>query len=148
MDLHSLFVGSYPWAFGHTLCIFRTYLFEATTNASVLTILAFTFERWLHICKSIYAKKFSNSFSRAIKIILLLWFISGVIALPFALTTGTYYAINENYPESKICATKTEYNTLMKNIILLSLLLFFVVPMTLISNMYILIGIKLWKSQK
>ena len=50
-ELYSIMVEAYPWAFGETFCVIRTFIFEITTIASVLTILTFTFERWLHICK-------------------------------------------------------------------------------------------------
>ncbi len=147
IELHGLIIGSYPWAFGTTVCILRTFIFEATTICSILTILTFTFERWLHICKSIYAKKFSDSFSRAIKIIILIWVLSCTSALPFIFTTGVFHAIGD-YEESLLCGVLPKYGQFMNTIIKLSLLLFFVLPMTLISIMYILIGIKLWKSQK
>jgi hypothetical protein len=147
LELHGLLVGAYPWVFGTTVCILRTWVFEATTMCSILTILTFTFERWLHICHPMYAKKFSNSFSRAIKIILFIWIVSGLSAVPFASTSGVYNAIQE-YPESKICYTLPQYTEHIKGILKLSVTLFFLVPMTLMSVMYIHIGIQLWKSHK
>jgi hypothetical protein len=111
----------------------------------VLTILTFTFERWLHICKAIYAKKFSSGFSRALKIIVFIWSLSGLLALPYAITTGVYYKIDD-YEESKTCNTLIKYNDLMIRVIQLSVFFLFIVPMTLISIMYVLIGITLWKS--
>ncbi len=71
-----------------------------------------------------------------------------MVAFPFALTSGVYNAIDENYPESKVCGILPKYNHYMQNIIKLSVLVCFAMPMTLISIMYILIGVTLWKSQK
>ena len=36
---------AYPWIFGEVFCIARTMIAEMTTNASILTITAFTIER-------------------------------------------------------------------------------------------------------
>lgn len=145
-ELYSIIIEAYPWAFGETFCVVRTFIFETTTIASVLTILTFTFERWLHICKAIYAKKFSSGFSRVLKIILFIWILSGLLAMPYAFMTGVYLE-EENNPISKTCNIPKEYKHYMKNVIQLSVLFLFIVPMTLISIMYILIGVTLWKSQ-
>ena len=37
--------SAYPWIFGDAFCILRTMLAETSTNASILTITAFTIER-------------------------------------------------------------------------------------------------------
>lgn len=146
-ELHSIIIEAYPWPFSPAFCKIRTYIFETTTIASVLTILTFTFERWLHICNPMYAKKFSRGFSRALKIIILIWLVSGLIALPYLFTTDVYYEFAD-YPESKTCGILKEYKDPMKLVLQLSVLLLFIIPMTLISIMYVLIGITLWKSQK
>lgn len=145
-ELYSIIIEAYPWAFGETFCVIRTFIFETTTIASVLTILTFTFERWLHICKAIYAKKFSSGFSRALKIILFIWILSGLLAMPYAFMTGVYLE-EENNPISKTCNIPKEYKHYMKNVIQLSVIFLFIIPMTLISIMYILIGVTLWQSQ-
>jgi len=134
------------WIFGYIFCKTRIFIFETTTIASVLTILMFTCERWLHICKAIYAKKFSNSFSRALKIILCIWALSGFLSLPFAFTSGTFLQL-DGYPESKLCGSLMTHRQMMSKFIISYAVLFFIIPMTMISIMYVLIGIKLWKSQ-
>lgn len=147
VELYTIIVEAYPWAFGETFCIIRTFLFETTTIASVLTILTFTFERWLHICKAIYAQKFSSGFSRALKIIVFIWIFSGTISLPYVFTTGVYVD-SEDFPETRTCNTEKKYLSPMTTMIQLSVLFLFIVPMSLIIIMYILIGITLWKSSK
>ena len=133
--------------FGRSFCIIRTFIFETTTIASVLTISTFTFERWLHICKAIYAKKFSDGFSRILKIIIFVWTLSGILSLPFVFTTDAYIDL-ENYEETRFCNIMKQYQNSMNTMIQIFVLAFFIIPMTLISIMYILIGITLWKSQK
>jgi neuromedin U receptor 1 len=144
-EMYNIFVEAYPWPTGQTFCVLRTFIFEMTTIASVLTILTFTFERWLHICKAIYAKKFSSGFTRALKIIIFIWLLSCVLALPYLFTSGVYFEEHE-YPESKLCGILKPYKNFMVNIIQLSVVFLFIVPMTLISIMYVLIGVTLWRS--
>jgi neuromedin U receptor 1 len=40
----------YPWIFGEIACDIRGILTESTTYASILTIVAFTTERYIAIC--------------------------------------------------------------------------------------------------
>ncbi|PVD29293.1 hypothetical protein C0Q70_11890 [Pomacea canaliculata] len=42
---------AYPWRLGETFCYLRQTILELTSYASVLTITAFTVERYLAICK-------------------------------------------------------------------------------------------------
>ena len=133
-ELHSIIIGSYPWPFGYAFCKIRTFVFEATTIASVLTILTFTFERWLHICKPMYAKKFSNGFKRAFKIIIALWLLSGILAAPFVIGTGAEPMI-QGIDETILCKPLNEYDRLMTTLILLSTIILFIIPITLISIM-------------
>jgi neuromedin U receptor 1 len=112
----------------------RTFVFEATTIASVLTILAFTIERWLHICYPLFAQKLSSSFSRAFKIIVSIWILSVVLAMPFAVFTGVEYLL-DNVSDSLLCKPLNKYQNFMTTILLLSSMFLFVLPMTLISFM-------------
>ena len=45
-ELYSIW-ESYPWRFGQPYCLFKTFLTEMTSSASVLTITAFTVERYV-----------------------------------------------------------------------------------------------------
>lgn len=49
MELHDLFNSIYPYRFGSLVCKLRAFLVEFNSYASILTILAFTMERWLAI---------------------------------------------------------------------------------------------------
>lgn len=62
-----------------------------STYVSVLTIVAFTMERFLAICHPLHLYTMSG-FKRAIRIIATLWCISFISALPFAVQTKIYYA--------------------------------------------------------
>ena len=69
------FWSAYPWIFGETFCVLRTMAAETSTNASILTITAFTVERYVAICHPMRAKTMS-SLSRAVKTIIVVWIVS------------------------------------------------------------------------
>lgn len=131
----------YPFVFGELFCVLRGLAAETSTNATVLTITAFTVERYVAICHPFISQTMSK-LSRAIKLILLIWVIALSSAIPQALQFGL---VNHPYGSSdlKICTVKT---LILQHSFLLSTFLFFVVPMTLITVLYALIGVKLRKS--
>lgn len=49
-EVYSIWIR-YPYAFGEAFCVLRGLAAESSANASVLTITAFTVERYLAICK-------------------------------------------------------------------------------------------------
>lgn len=138
IELYSILTVAYPWPFGETFCILRTFIFETTTITSVLTILTFTFERFLHICKPAYAKIFSSGFSRTIRIICFIWIFSSMIALPYSITTNVFYEYPD-YAESKACGILQKHKNFMKIVIQSSVLFLFFIPMILISKFFFFI---------
>lgn len=66
-------------------------IYGRSTYVSVLTIVAFTMERFLAICHPLHLYTMSG-FKRAIRIIAALWCISFLSAIPFAVHTKIYYA--------------------------------------------------------
>ena len=63
---------AYPWRFGEPYCLFKTFLTELMSSASVLTITAFTVERYVAICHPLRAQTVSCP-SRAVKTVLVIW---------------------------------------------------------------------------
>lgn len=61
-----------PYIFGELFCVTRGLTSETSTNASVLTITAFTIERFLAICYPLRAHTMSK-LSRVIKLIVIIW---------------------------------------------------------------------------
>jgi len=51
---------SYPWRFGEPYCLLKTMLTEMTASASILTIVAFTVERYIAICHPLRAHYYSR----------------------------------------------------------------------------------------
>lgn len=133
--------SKYPYIFGEEFCILRGLAAEFSTNASVLTITAFTAERYVAICHPFLSHTMSK-LSRAIKLILIIWLVALCFAIPQAVQFGIVRHPDIS-PDLVVCTLKT---IVIKHSFELSTLLFFLVPMTLITVLYIMIGVKLKKS--
>lgn len=110
--------------------------------SSVLTITAFTVERYIAICHPIKSQTLSN-LRRAVKIICVIWVLSAVFAVPYPVHTRIYYYIQYNgtyLPESLVCSIPLQWLEQMKHVFQMSAFVFFIFPMSLITIMYILIG--------
>ncbi|CAK9823731.1 Pyrokinin-1 receptor [Anthophora retusa] len=129
----------YPYIFGEGFCVLRGLAAETSTNATVLTITAFTVERYVAICHPFLSQTMSK-LSRAVKLILIVWFVALSFALPQALQFGVVQ--HRQNPDIVMCTVKNP----LQHSFELSTLLFFIVPMSLITVLYILIGLKLRKS--
>lgn len=140
------FWSAYPWVFGQPFCVVRTMAAETATYASIMTITAFTVERYVAICHPMKAKAMS-SLQRAVKVIAGVWIVSGCSSVPIWLRYGVTYlrdAENNVIPESALCSIRfLEY---VEYCFSASSVVFFVLPMTLITVLYVLIGISIRRS--
>lgn len=82
----------YPYLFGDYFCFLRGLTSETSTNASILTITAFTVERYLAICHPLRAHTMSQ-LPRAIKAIVLIWIVAALCAVPLAAQLGIIYQV-------------------------------------------------------
>ncbi|XP_070162164.1 pyrokinin-1 receptor [Polyergus mexicanus] len=130
----------YPYIFGEDFCVLRGLASETSVNASVLTIAAFTVERYVAICHPFLSQTLSN-LSRVIKLILVIWLMALACALPQALQFGVVQ--HSDHPDMVMCTVK---RIIIDHSFELSTFLFFVLPMCLITFLYALIGLKLRKS--
>ena len=136
---------AYPWRFGEAFCYLKAILWEMTSYASVLTITAFTVERYVAIVHPLKAHKFAN-LSRSIKIIIAIWIIALTCSLPYPLHTKLFHYVTHNgtpVEDSLICNIPEEYLETMTYIFQLSTFLFFVFPMTVIVVLYLMIALTL-----
>ncbi|CAB0010283.1 unnamed protein product [Nesidiocoris tenuis] len=122
----SVYWQQYPWSLGTLMCKCRALVSEMASYTSVLTIVAFSMERYLAICHPLHAYSMSG-LHRAVKIIAVLWIISLLGASPF---TGFCAMLAENVPQGF-------------PIYELSFIIFFLVPMLIIIVLYSLIGRKI-----
>ncbi|KAL5233737.1 hypothetical protein ACI65C_001147 [Semiaphis heraclei] len=140
----------YPYVFGEIFCQLRGLFAEMSANATVLTITAFTAERYVAICHPFMAQSMSK-LSRAVKLIIIIWLVAVLFAIPQALqfTVSSWNGSSElmqcNIRSIRLMDTDIELSTVS---FLLSTLLFFLLPMTLITVLYALIGLRLRRSDK
>lgn len=85
---------AYPWRFGEPCCLLKTFLTEMTSSASILTITAFTVERYMAICHPLRAHAMST-LPRAARTIIGVWLAACVAALPYPLHTRTFYYLDD-----------------------------------------------------
>lgn len=117
---------------------------------SVLTITAFTVERYAAICHPMRFQSMS-SLSRSLKVILVVWFAAFCFALPYALYGRIFYYLTdpntgEPIEESLVCNIPFENQDKMRYMFQTSAFAFFLLPMTIILVMYVLIGVTLYRS--
>nr|CAD7457453.1 unnamed protein product [Timema tahoe] len=138
-EMYSIW-SRYPYVFGEVFCVLRGLAAETSTNASVLTITAFTVERYVAICHPFLSHTMSK-LSRAVKLILAIWVVALAFAIPQAIQFGLLIG---DTPDYVICTVK---QVIMKHSFEVATFLFFVAPMTLITVLYALIGLRLRRSK-
>ncbi|KAG5670529.1 hypothetical protein PVAND_000787 [Polypedilum vanderplanki] len=139
MELYHIWY-KHEFIFGEAFCILRNAINEMSANATVLTITAFTIERYVAICHPFLSHTMSK-LSRAIKFIFLIWIVSIAFATPQAIQTGI--VINDF---NQTWCTIVQERVLIQHSFELATIFFFFAPMTLISVLYMLIGMKLRSS--
>lgn len=139
-EMHSIW-SRYPYLFGQEFCILRGLFAEASANATVLTITAFTVERYIAICHPFLTHTVSK-LSRAVKLILFIWLIAVSFAVPQAIQFDVYPVLKDN-PDSKVCLP---IHVIMDHAFTVSTVLFFITPMISITVLYAMIGVSLKNS--
>ncbi|XP_076282853.1 neuropeptides capa receptor [Lasioglossum baleicum] len=139
----------YPWTLGAGLCKIRAYVSEMSSYVSVLTIVAFSMERYLAICHPLRVYTMSG-LKRPIRFILVSWTIALVCAIPFAMYTKVnlveYPPDSGNYSnDSAICAMILP-NMPDFPLYELSSIIFFMIPMLVILVVYTRMGLKIRSS--
>ncbi|XP_076766318.1 pyrokinin-1 receptor [Xylocopa sonorina] len=136
----------FPYVFGEAFCIIQSFAAETSSNATVLTITAFTVERYVAICHPFISHTMSK-LSRAVKFIVVIWLLALCLAVPQAIQFGIVYRQNNNGTEMLDSAQCSMKWTLIEHAFEISTMLFFVLPMTIITVLYVLIAIKLRRSR-
>ncbi|XP_002054764.2 pyrokinin-1 receptor [Drosophila virilis] len=129
--------SKYPYVFGEYFCIGRGLLAETSANATVLTITAFTVERYMAICHPFLGQAMSK-LSRAIRIIVLIWLLAVLTAIPQAAQFG----INSYAGVDKCVVVRV----IVQHSFQLSTFIFFFAPMSIILVLYLCIGLHLYRS--
>ncbi|XP_049821738.1 pyrokinin-1 receptor isoform X2 [Aethina tumida] len=137
--------SKYPYIFGEAFCVLQGFAAETSANATVLTITAFTMERYVAICHPFLSHTLSK-LNRAIKFIIAIWILAMCLAVPLAMAFGVVCAqlADGNFSDEQcICTVK---RVVMPHAFEISTFVFFIAPMSLITVLYILIGLQLHRS--
>ncbi|XP_062552102.1 5-hydroxytryptamine receptor-like [Armigeres subalbatus] len=126
----------YPYPFDNNVCILQGFAAETSANATVLTITAFTIERYVAICKPFRSHTMSK-LSRAIRYILAIWVIAMCLAVPQALALE----IDEQF---SMCTVRRDQQ---RHVFTISTVIVFVIPMCVLTILYVLIGLQLRRSK-
>ncbi|PSN47395.1 hypothetical protein C0J52_11168 [Blattella germanica] len=129
---------------GETLCKLRALGSEMSNYTSILTIVAFSTERYLAICQPI--QSYTTSSPRiAIRVIAVLWVVSLLCAMPFAIYTKINYV--EYPPGSEQLAAESAFCAMLEHAMPenwpmyeLSAFVFFLGPMLIIVVLYARMG--------
>ena len=70
----------------------RTLAAETSTYASILTITAFTVERYVAICHPVKSRLATGAgFHRSVKLVLFIWIVAAVCSVPIVVQYGVVY---------------------------------------------------------
>ncbi|XP_076640709.1 neuropeptides capa receptor [Halictus rubicundus] len=132
----------YPWRWGLAICKLRAYISESSSYVSVLTIVAFSLERYLAICHPL--RRYATGINGPLRIILVLWLVALVFAVPFAHYITISYV--KYPPGSDVDSLDSAMCMMLKEsmpkfpLYEMSCLLFFLLPMAFIAVLYIRMG--------
>nr|XP_040128623.1 neuromedin-U receptor 2 isoform X2 [Ictidomys tridecemlineatus] len=139
---------NYPFLFGPVGCYFKTALFETVCFASILSVTTVSVERYVAILHPFRAKLESTR-RRALRILGIVWGFSLIFSLPNTSIHGIkfhYFPNGTSVPGSATC-TVIKPMWIYNFIIQVTSFLFYVLPMTLISVLYYLMGLRLKKDE-
>ncbi|XP_041985645.1 pyrokinin-1 receptor-like isoform X2 [Aricia agestis] len=137
LELHRLW-NPFSYPLSEACCITLGLISETSANATVLTITSFTVERYIAICHPFMSHTMSK-LSRAVRFIIAIWICALCAAVPQAVQFGLV-SYKDNDQVITACTVKGHG---VHQVFVISSFIFFVVPMSLITVLYVLIGIKL-----
>lgn len=134
IEIYILMVPDF-YPFGEVGCRFHFFLWDCLSNCSALTISAFTVERYLVVSKPFLRQKLLLK-SRVYKIIAVIWLTSCIFCIPDIF----YIDLLERKKYVFCYFFMSDVLTIM---MICDILVFFVMPMTIITVLYVLIALKL-----
>lgn len=138
----------YPYRLNEICCKLRAFVCAVCVDVSVLTIVAFSVERFLAICYPLHSISM-DGFKRAVWIIISVWVISLLWNTPLALNYQLhylYYPNNTRIEESARCDYIDPYANYW--FMDLSSIIFFVIPLITLIVMYTRMGIVIYTRTK
>nr|XP_055039442.1 neuromedin-U receptor 2 [Misgurnus anguillicaudatus]XP_055039443.1 neuromedin-U receptor 2 [Misgurnus anguillicaudatus] len=138
---------NYPFPFAECICCFKVFLFEMVCFASVLNVTVLSVERYIAVVHPLKTR-YAITNKHAQRVISSVWAMSLFCAIPNTSLHGLqYYYLPEKVMESATCnllKPKWIYNLVIQ----VTTILFYFVPMMVISVLYLMIGLTLGRGQK
>ncbi|XP_044074461.1 neuromedin-U receptor 1-like isoform X2 [Siniperca chuatsi] len=147
LELYELW-QNYPFVLGEGGCYFKTFLFETVCFASILNVTALSMERYLAVVHPLKVK-YMTTHAHVKRVIFILWVLSMLCAVPNTSLHGISVLpprFGRQFPRSAICFV-VKSTRIYNQIILISTLVFFLLPMLMISILYLLIGLRLHRER-
>ncbi|XP_071773809.2 neuromedin-U receptor 1-like [Centroberyx gerrardi] len=139
---------NYPFLLGEGGCYFKTFLFETVCFASILNVTALSVERYVAVVHPLKVRRVTTR-AHAKRVIATLWVLSMLCAVPNTSLHGVMVLpprFGREFPQSAMCGLVKP--TWMYNlIILITTLFFFLLPMLIITVLYLLIGLRLHRER-
>uniref|UniRef100_A0A3B5LCD0 G-protein coupled receptors family 1 profile domain-containing protein n=1 Tax=Xiphophorus couchianus TaxID=32473 RepID=A0A3B5LCD0_9TELE len=139
---------NYPFLLGEGGCYFKIFLFETVCFASILNVTALSVERYVAVVHPLKVKHLATR-AHVKRVILVLWGLSMLCAMPNASLHGIVVLpprFGREFPRSAICnVVKPAW--MYNMIILVATLVFFALPLLIISILYLLIGLQLHREK-
>ncbi|XP_042315829.1 neuromedin-U receptor 1 [Sceloporus undulatus] len=140
--------SNYPFLLGSSGCCFKTLLFEAVCFASILNVTALSVERYIAVVHPLKAKYVVTK-NHAKRVIITVWVLSVICSIPNTSLHGIqtlYVPCWGVVPDSATC-TLVKSRLMYNLIIQVTTIVFFFMPMGVISILYLLIGLQLRKEK-
>ncbi|XP_060096913.1 neuromedin-U receptor 1 [Heteronotia binoei] len=147
LELYEMW-SNYPFLLGAGGCCFKTLLFEAVCFASILNVTALSVERYIAVVHPLKAKYVVTK-THAKRVIVTVWTLSVLCSIPNTSLHGiqTLYVPGWGVvPDSATC-TLVKSRLMYNLIIQVTTIIFFFIPMGIISILYLLIGLQLRKEK-
>lgn len=147
LEIYELW-SNYPFLLGASGCCFKTLLFEAVCFASILNVTALSVERYIAVVHPLKAKYVMTK-NHAKRVIVTIWALSILCSIPNTSLHGIQSLYVPGWgpvPDSAIC-TLVMSRWIYNLIIQLTTIVFFFIPMGIISILYLLIGLQLRKEK-
>ncbi|XP_063981134.1 growth hormone secretagogue receptor type 1 isoform X2 [Diachasmimorpha longicaudata] len=130
--------GPQVWPLGEHMCKIVPFVELTVAHASVLTILAISFERYYAICEPLRAGYICTK-TRATFLCFLAWVFAGVCASPILPITSYVQESKENNERFPSCNTSGT-STWAKTFFITTTMIFFVVPVLMLMILYTIIA--------
>ncbi|XP_056591074.1 neuromedin-U receptor 2 [Triplophysa dalaica] len=138
---------NYPFPFAESICYFKVFLFEMVCFASVLNVTVLSVERYIAVVHPLKTR-YTITNKHAQRVISSVWAMSLFCAIPNTSLHGLqYHFLPEKAMESATCnllKPKWMYNLVIQ----VTTILFYFVPMMVISVLYLMIGLTLGRGQR